>query len=168
MVFWWLSRSRIHLGRNLANPVFEQQYSVLRSKWRFYPFSKTWFFMIFLIFFDTCFGIDFWWVLASILAPFWKPFRIKFHVFGALIFTLFLEWICNGKRLPKWPQTSKMRTPFWQPFRDLFRCLIFYTFSLTVGSLWLSLGSLFVTFGLLLLSLGVHFLAFVSCLISLP
>ena len=34
-VFGWVFRSRIHLARNLANLVFEQQYSVLRLKSRF-------------------------------------------------------------------------------------------------------------------------------------
>jgi hypothetical protein len=44
---------------NLANLVFEQQYGVLRSKPSFDPFRKTLNFMIFLILFDTSFGIDF-------------------------------------------------------------------------------------------------------------
>ena len=58
-VFLCVSRSRSHLARNLANPVFEQHYSVLRSKSRFDPFGKTSNFVFFLFFFDTCFGIDF-------------------------------------------------------------------------------------------------------------
>ena len=40
MVVWWISHSRIHLARSLAKLVFEQQYGVLRSKSRFYPFRK--------------------------------------------------------------------------------------------------------------------------------
>ena len=45
------------------------------------PFRETWFFIIFLIFSVTSFGIGFWWLLVSILDPFWDPFGIKFHVF---------------------------------------------------------------------------------------
>ena len=75
------------------------------QKSRFYPFRKTWNFMIFLIFFDTSFGIDCWWVLALISAPFWEPFGVIFHVFSRSI----LGWIFDGifyrlgtKTAPKW------------------------------------------------------------------
>ena len=44
------------------------------------------FFMIFMIFFDTCFGIVFLLVLASISAPFWEPFGFIFNVFSRSIF----------------------------------------------------------------------------------
>ena len=66
------------------------------------PLRETSFLMMFMIFFATSFGIDCWWVLASILAPFWNPFGIKFHVFGWLIFWWFFKLIFHGKWSPKW------------------------------------------------------------------
>ena len=48
--------------------------------------EKTWIFIIFMIFSDTSFGIDLWWVFASMLAPFWEPLDAIFHVFGRSIF----------------------------------------------------------------------------------
>ena len=49
------------------------------------------FLMIFLIFFVTSFGIDFWWVLVSILAPFWDPCGINFYVFWWAFFGWIVE-----------------------------------------------------------------------------
>jgi hypothetical protein len=120
--------------------------------------------------------------LASILAPFWKPFGIHVHVFSRSIFKWFFGWYFSWKWLPKWPQTSKMQTPFFLTFSilliyiDLCWSMLIYVdvgsllahFWLTFGSLWLSLGSLLVTFDLLFLILGIHFLTFVSFFISLP
>ena len=120
MVFWWISRSRIHLARSLAKLVFEQQYCVLRSKSRFYPFRKTWFFMIFLIFFDTGFGIDFWWASASISAPFWEPFSINSMFFRDRFLGWFPDAIFrhfNGKCLPKWSGETYERLALFDPRR---------------------------------------------------
>ena len=118
IVFWWISRSRIHLARSLAKLVFEQQYGVLRSKSRFYPFRKTWIFMIFLIFFDTSFGIDFWWVLASISAPFWEPFAIIFNVFRDRVLSdpLVVFLMENGSQ--KGANKLKMVLPFSSLFHS--------------------------------------------------
>ena len=118
MVFWWISRSRIHLARSLAKLVFEQQYGVLRSKSRFYPFRKTWFSMIFLIFFNTGFGIDFWWVSASISAPFREPFSINsmfFHdrFLGWFFDAIFMRF--NGKCLPNWSGETSSRLTIFDP-----------------------------------------------------
>ena len=50
--------------------------------------------MIFMIFSVTSFGIYFWWIVASILAPFWDPFDIKIHFGGGDQYLLkyFLNW----------------------------------------------------------------------------
>ena len=63
-----------------SNLLKHQKTLVLQWISMFLPFRETWFLMIFLIFFVTSFGIDFRWVWAWILAPFWDPFGIKFHV----------------------------------------------------------------------------------------
>ena len=117
MFFWWVFRSRIHLARNLANLILEQHYNVLRSKSRFYPFRKIWIFMIFMIFFDTCFGIGFLLVLASISAPFWEPFGVVFHVFLGSIF----EWIFGGVVDGFWTKMAPKSEPRYPPFAPLFR-----------------------------------------------
>ena len=117
MVFWWISRSRIHLARSLAKLVFEQQYSVLRSKSRFYPFRKTWVFMIFLIFFDTSLGIDF--------DKFWHRFRLHFGSLLALFSMFFHDRVLDEFSMlfftdfwSKWLPKPDGRTP---PFSSLFR-----------------------------------------------
>ena len=69
------------------------------------PLQKNMIFMMFMILFDTCFGIVFLLVLASISAPFWEPFGTIFYVFSRSI----LGWIFDGiiyrlgtKTAPKW------------------------------------------------------------------
>ena len=73
------------------------------------PFRETWFLMIFLILFVTSFGIDFWWLLASILAPFWNPFGIKFHVLG----WSFFWWICESICYRLLIQSVTQNMMFW-------------------------------------------------------
>ena len=47
---------------------------------------------MFSIFSATCFCMDFWCDLASVLAPCWHPFAIIFHVFWWSIFGWFFRW----------------------------------------------------------------------------
>ena len=71
---------------NLQKHLFLQWISVV------VPFRETWFLMIFMIFYVTSFSIDCCWVLASILAPFWDPFGIKFN-FGGWSFLFMIFWM---------------------------------------------------------------------------
>ena len=61
--------------------------------------------MIFMIWFVTCFGIDFRWVWASYLVPFWHPFGIKYNVvlqsFFWWFWGLYFYWFWFKKKRPK-------------------------------------------------------------------
>ena len=85
MVFDDFSCSRMQSSKPSKTFVFQWISMILL-------FRETWCLMNFLIFSDTSFGIYFWWVLASILAPVWDRFGIKLHVFG-WSFLLMILWI---------------------------------------------------------------------------
>ena len=73
MLVWafFLLRMQPATCKTFRNPLFLQWiYMFLHTR-------NAWFFMIL---FATCFGIAFWWVLASMLAPFWYPFGFKFNI----------------------------------------------------------------------------------------
>jgi hypothetical protein len=118
--------------------------------------------MIFMIFFDTCFGIDF--------DEFWHRFRLHFgslfELFSMYFRYRFLDessiyflWTLdqNGSQKPG------MRTPFLAPFSRPFLKIDFYMHFgrpwLPFGSLWLPFGSLLDPFGSLL---ALFWLAFGS------
>ena len=84
------------------------------------PFRETWFLMFFLIFFVTCFGIDFWWVLASILAPFWDPFGFKFNVFWWSCFWWIFGSIVDRLLIKNRSRIKTMSSCASLPFRILF------------------------------------------------
>ena len=83
-------------------------------------FRETWFVMIFLIFFVTSFGIIFLWVLGSILAPFWLPFGIKFHVFGWSFWGWIFVSICYWFLIKEFSKSKRTVSSASLPFRILF------------------------------------------------
>ena len=76
--FIWMFDTFFVRARNLLNL---QKHVFLQWIWTILPFRETWILMIFMIFFVTTCGIDFQWVWASILIPFWHPLGIKLNVF---------------------------------------------------------------------------------------
>ena len=104
----------------------------------------------FIICFGTCFGIDFWWGLASTLTPFWYPFGIQLLVFFAIDLVdcfghlIFIDFDYKGNPKLKMVPTLIRRWRFWR----------------FLGSLWLPFGSLLVqcwSFGVLFF---IHFYIF--------
>ena len=127
---------------------------------------------MFLIFFDTSFGIDVWWVLASISTPCWEPFNVIFNVFrdrflnefsmtflmdfgpkpapfsfpGIVIFRYFSVPDPKGvfSKVP-WLILAPFwlhLAPFWLPFTP-FRLPLF-PFRLPLALFWLSLAPFWV------------------------
>ena len=86
MCFWYLSRSHMHPSKASKKRVFTMNFND-------FTIMRNMIFDDFLFYFVTSFGIAFWWLLVSILAPFWDPFCIKFHVFGC---SFFFWWICES------------------------------------------------------------------------
>ena len=84
---------------NLKNACFYNEF-----EWFDFPIQKIWFLMIFMILSDTCSGIDVWWFVALILAPFLNLYGITFHGFSQSIFGLCREWYFyrfNSDPVPK-------------------------------------------------------------------
>ena len=82
-------------------------------------FRKTWFLMISMIFSVTSFGIDFWWVLAPIVGPFWHPFWFKLGVFLIHFFGLYFGSEFCWVWIKVVPKDVPFVSPFWVLFCDL-------------------------------------------------
>ena len=52
-------------------------------------------FIMLIICFATCFGIDVWWLWASILVPFWNPSGVFFHAFTRSMFWWLLGMVSS-------------------------------------------------------------------------
>ena len=133
---------------NHQKPLFFQWISMIL------PFRETWFFMIFLIFFDTSFGIDFLWVLASILVPFWKPFVIKFNVSGWSFYVRFLGLECYWFWQKKHPGNSPRNLSFCLFVRP---CCAGWIFDASLAQLGSLLGPFWSPVGSILLVWNIYF-----------
>ena len=131
-------------ARNLLNL---QKHLVLQSMTMTLPFWETWLFIIFMTMFVTSFGIDFWWVLASILVPFWHPFVIKFNVF----WWYFVWWFWGWCFYRFWSKMAPKHIAFASPFPYLFDSVPQVMFLkvplLRLASFWLPFVALLTPFG---------------------
>ena len=109
---WYLLRSRTQ-SLNLQKHLCLHWISMVLQ------FRETWFLIMFMICFVTCFGIDFWWDLVSMLVPFWHQFCIKFYVFGdrfKLFFWIIYLLIFDRKWLPKLSDRNNVVPHLFDPF----------------------------------------------------
>ena len=120
MFFWILQRA--HMQPSKPSKIFVLQWIPM-----ILPFRETWFLMIFPIFFVTSFGIDSWWVLVSILLPFWNPFGINFHVLGWSFSEWFFELFFGRFWSRMGPKVRGRHAPHLYILATFFRTLVSFT-----------------------------------------
>ena len=139
MCLWYLFRSRTQPAKP-SKPLF------LQWMWMILPFGKNMNLETLMIFSVTNFGIDFWWVGASIWAPLWH------HIpcFGVIVF--WNDFWCDAlidvdKKCSLFASEESIKTCI---FSNLFRSWCFWKFR---GSTCLPFGSMSVVF----VRFGMHF-----------
>ena len=85
--------------------------------------------MIFMIFSVIYFGIDFWWVLASILLTFWHPFNINFRILG----WSFCWWFWGLDFYRFWQKMTPKKGWWISPFPSLFATCVRTLLPFTLG-----------------------------------
>ena len=106
-------------ARNLYNI---QKQLFLQWVCMFLHIRKTWFLMVFIMFFATNFGIGFWSLWASVLAPLWHPFGIHWHPFHILFpnfSALVLQRVLCEVHFLFWHPFGSFLVSFWHPFGSL-------------------------------------------------
>ena len=115
----------------------------------FYISEKHDFWWVSWFLFDTCFGIAFWWFVASNSATFWQPFDIKFNVFRNCFFMFFLNAIFmdfESKWHPQVGSGTLLFSLFFNPFPQGVFCKVPW---LTLALFWRPFGSMLVVLGIL-------------------